>query len=208
MSYETELSVAIMNYYDANTSLVQLAGLLGCRHMEFLEYDGVWRMAHPGQPEVTHESLTADTLRNLLRGDNSNPILLGGLCTRERWRACLKSEEDAYHLVAALLNYALADSQFNPGPLIRQIRDDVHNLMSDWFGVSVGNGGVALPGQIAQALFGDIWWDLVVAPSGALMDAQKLIPLIATTRPAFRPGLLPVQEIIQGQALPELEAAP
>lgn len=209
MSYVESLESAL-DVYSRTGRVAPVALHLGCRHMSFSESSRTWRLIHPEQPDAIFEPLVAETLRNLLVNAKVGSSLgmtvpLDGLCQNDRWRTCFASERDAYSLANALLLYAIADSQSYPDVLIRTIRNDVHAVLHAWLGLDVPDGRLLPVTDIVRAMFGSTWWDLIVSLDAAPKDDAGLLHLILATRPAFLPGLVPVQDALSsGMPLPQM----
>jgi hypothetical protein len=136
------------------------------------------------------------------RGDRD---ILGGLLRNDRWQQCLFHEDLAYAFVALVANFA--QYYASPGTVVAykdiNVRDDLQVMLPQWFGATY-SARPHRPRDYAQALFGEVWCELVF---DATAKNVELSDLILATRPAFLPVRLPRPFNCAVAQLPTLECS-
>lgn len=181
----------------------RLVADLGCRAV----IPGVAGISEPPQPEPRYEAIVTNALVVAIRtcitihGDNNDiDSVIDGLIKNNRWRSCLNTADDAYHLVETLVTF-----HHNRGlyagmhTLQASLSNDVRNVISQWL------GGRLIPLEMtpietARLFFGDAWCYLSLEYD----SKHSIIALIRRERPPFMPGLLPAHLEPKSLLLPGL----
>jgi hypothetical protein len=127
--------------------------------------------------------------------------ILTGLHSAGGWEECLSAESTTYALAVSLY-YAIGTFQYIEAqdwcakPAVLQI-------LNQW--LKPGNAWVDVPvaSEVAGAMFGEIWADLVIREIETSDMSSALCTLIEKERPSFLPGLCPAQDAILNVPLPD-----
>lgn len=173
---------------------------------------GCWTISTSIAPKPGNENLVRNVLRQVLGlaaanlwSYTDNFALLNGLIRNLRWRDCLANSDDAHSLAALCLWHATDRSDTSPGA--RALRVTVTKwlaeLLNEWIRPAVPYKECPDAFEIAQALFGEAWYHLCVAPMG--VRSIDIAAHVFDTRPPFIPGLVTFDVDAADVSLPSLE---
>jgi hypothetical protein len=185
---------------------------LGCRSVR---YSGrQCYVQRPAQPPKGHEDIITSTLVSALQvclyrepyDESSLLSILDGLSQKNRWRACLSSEEDSRMLAASLILffagiYDHIEQDADKGALGLVLMPGPLALLNKWTSPAIAYDDNLLAEDVARSLFGDAWYQLVA--SGA--SKWNLAQLVLEQQPSFLPNILSFKAENAGMMLPTLE---
>jgi hypothetical protein len=169
---------------------------LGCRGWE--SRSGVSRPSDKQSTPAADEPCVTAALASILQHTSIDSTglrfahfrILDGLCQNSRWKQCLFSENLAYKLAAMLLQFSFS-IEVVPSDFTTAMADDVHDVLTEWLHIEGERPGTPSMEQVAIAMFGRVWWDLVTLDGAGKTEMFKSIfKTVLVTRPPFLPDLL------------------
>jgi hypothetical protein len=192
-----------------STSIALLLSLLGCKTIQVIR--SVWAVVAGTPPPPEHEALVTRTLLQAVRWTITETVpgsathadrysLLEGLCTNNRWRACLDNADDALAFVGLLVDFndSMHTHPLLPGGGARRViglslrlrvTPPLCTVLNEWlmpahlFEVFPRNKA------LASALLVDAWGDINIGISA--LDSTAMRALLLDEGAPFRTGLLP-----------------
>lgn len=202
MNYEDTIAQLVTKHLNLEfPSMEPLTVALGCSVIERNGKTGAWFRLESPQPDVRHEALVCDTLKQALQHHMGHLVasyhglaLLDGLVKNDRWRLFIANADDAYAL-ATLLVYC-TESMF------RTVNEPFLPILNGW--LMPETPLTDYPGVLAlsELFFGSAWRHVVLENGG--FRWSEIPHLIKVSRPPFLPGLVATADTALEQPLPPL----
>jgi hypothetical protein len=193
-----------------------------------------WSLYSPDQPPIQCEGLVCQSLlAALMFAEPPKVVAIGsakklvdylkteklaslvdGLHRNRRWMRCLDTLDGAHRLAALLVTFPAlhysARSFVAGASLTQAISAGAYSIANEWLQPNEPYAGGALVGaficeKLARSIFGNAWCDLMLdGVEFDRMPSPEMYDFIVSSKPPFRPGLLPDHLVQPAVPLPEM----